>query len=116
MLFRSELSREENENLKSRTRQIPGAELDPKSFHGKLAAHSAAFLAAAVKKDRPKMEAARTAFHTVKAGATQKLGTPKKHGVEAPCSTAGCVRAEHEGPHSNETSVSRVRANPAGES
>ena len=111
-----ELSKEENEKLKSRTRPIPGAELDPKSFHGKLAAHSAAFIEASAKKDRPKMEAARTAFHATKSESTQKLGTPKKYGVEAPCGTAGCSRTAHEGSHSNETSVSRVRTNPAGES
>ena len=110
-----ELSKEENSALRSGTRPIPGAQLNSESPQGKMAEHSAAFLAAAVKKDRPKMEAARTAFHAVRAE-TGRGGIPWKHGVETPCSTSGCVRTEHRGPHSNEISVSRVRANPAGES
>jgi hypothetical protein len=108
-----ELSKEQSAKLKSGTQPIPGAQLDPSSFQGRMAKHSAAFIEASVKKDRPKMEAARTAFHATKAETTRG-GIPWKHGVETPCGTAGCGRTEHEGPHTNEMSVSR--ANPAGES
>ena len=62
------------------------------SRHRDMAKHSADFLTAVVKGDRGKAEAARTAFHEVRA---RSRGVPK--GMEAPCPSGGCKRANTEG-------------------
>ena len=62
------------------------------SRHRDMATHSANFISAVVNKDRGKAEAARTAFHEVRA---RSRGVPK--GMEAPCPSGGCGRANTEG-------------------
>lgn len=61
-------------------------------LHQQMAKHSADFIAAATKGDRGKAESARAAFHEVRA---RSRGVPK--GMEAPCPSGGCRRANTEG-------------------
>ena len=69
---------------------VPGADSD-NPLHQQMAKHSADFIAAATRGDRGKAEAARTAFHEVRA---RSRGVPK--GMEAPCPSGGCRRANTE--------------------
>lgn len=71
--------------------RIPGADSD-NPLHQQMAKHSADFISAATSGDRGKAEAARTAFHEVRA---RSRGVPK--GMEAPCPSGGCKRANTEG-------------------
>lgn len=69
---------------------IPGSDSkDP--LHQQMAKHSADFIAASASGDRGKAEASRTAFHEVRA---RSRGVPK--GMEAPCPSGGCGRANTE--------------------
>lgn len=85
-------------------KQVPGMDAaNPQ--HQQMAKHSADFILHASRGDRGKAEAARAAFHSVKAVAGK---TPK--GVEAPCPSGGCGRALSE----NTTCASTGGCRPIG--
>lgn len=66
--------------------EVPGMKAEDAS-HREMAKHSADYITAVGKKDRAKMETARTGFYAVKSASR---GAPK--GLEAPCSGSGCTK------------------------